>query len=312
VTATDPPTPPRASAATPLPPREGPGEGLPAHIDQSNLDAAGHVATDTPCDQCGYNLRTLHLTARCPECHHPVERSATCELLRYAPPAYIERLLKGVNSFLLGASMIPFAAVVIIAAPLERNGVCSASLALLGFALMCFGLFNFATRDPRPHRRESAFIAIGLRATVIAAAILAVAALLTRFSAIASHWPSGWRIDGELVGVTTFLIVTPAFAILRVGQLARRMGASQLQNGAVVGTVIIVLGAIFMLPNLWSASGTASWASSLLTLVVPVTLLFIMVDTRSKLAAALRQAEHHAGGSADTTEHTDKPRGATS
>jgi len=36
------------------------------------LDATGHIAVDLPCTKCRYNLRTLPVDGKCPECGHPV------------------------------------------------------------------------------------------------------------------------------------------------------------------------------------------------------------------------------------------------
>jgi predicted RNA-binding Zn-ribbon protein involved in translation (DUF1610 family) len=36
------------------------------------LDATGHIAVDLPCARCRYNLRTLAVDGKCPECGHPV------------------------------------------------------------------------------------------------------------------------------------------------------------------------------------------------------------------------------------------------
>lgn len=40
-----------------------------------NGDAGMFVDTDVSCGKCGYNVRTLAVTARCPECGFPVLRS---------------------------------------------------------------------------------------------------------------------------------------------------------------------------------------------------------------------------------------------
>ncbi|MBU0618043.1 MAG: hypothetical protein KKI02_10025, partial [Planctomycetes bacterium] len=38
----------------------------------TTLDAGGHVAVDLACVSCRYNLRTLPVDGKCPECGHPV------------------------------------------------------------------------------------------------------------------------------------------------------------------------------------------------------------------------------------------------
>jgi hypothetical protein len=59
------------------------------------LDESGRVRFDLPCRGCGYNVRTLELAARCPECNTPVSLSCQGDLLRYSEPGYVARLARG-------------------------------------------------------------------------------------------------------------------------------------------------------------------------------------------------------------------------
>ena len=54
------------------------------------------VLDDRPCLACGYNLRSLPTTGKCPECGAPVERSLRGVLLRYSSPTYLARLRRGI------------------------------------------------------------------------------------------------------------------------------------------------------------------------------------------------------------------------
>ncbi len=79
----------------------------PAHLGEST-----RIATDLPCLKCGYNLRTLPLAGRCPECGVPVERTMRGDLLRFSDPKWVAGLSGGVQCwlaallvFLLGISL---------------------------------------------------------------------------------------------------------------------------------------------------------------------------------------------------------------
>ena len=60
----------------------------------SNHDTGAAITTDIPCISCGYNLRTLAVSARCPECGQPVE-STTRYALVFANPTWLKALRDG-------------------------------------------------------------------------------------------------------------------------------------------------------------------------------------------------------------------------
>lgn len=57
----------------------------------------GQIVEDVNCFHCGYNLRGLQVEGRCPECGTAVGRSIHGNLLRYADPDWLGRLLLGVR-----------------------------------------------------------------------------------------------------------------------------------------------------------------------------------------------------------------------
>src|SRR5688572_1575750 len=85
--------------ASALPPSALPA-GAPARGDDRGV--ARLVNSDLPCHKCGYNLRGLALDGRCPECGTPVGTSARGELLRYADPAWVAKLVRGLRLILWG------------------------------------------------------------------------------------------------------------------------------------------------------------------------------------------------------------------
>lgn len=62
------------------------------------------VSDDRPCLVCGYNLRSMAVSAQCPECGTPVERSLRGILLRYSSPDYVATMRRGIT--LVEASLV--------------------------------------------------------------------------------------------------------------------------------------------------------------------------------------------------------------
>jgi hypothetical protein len=55
------------------------------------------VLIDTPCRKCQYDLRSLSVEGRCPECGTPVGLSIRGDLLRYSDPAWLHMLRRGIT-----------------------------------------------------------------------------------------------------------------------------------------------------------------------------------------------------------------------
>src|SRR6266550_4420094 len=64
----------------------------------------GIVAADVNCHHCGYDLRTLRVTANCPECNTPVRASLRGDQLAFADPQWLKTVA-------LGARMLSVAGV---------------------------------------------------------------------------------------------------------------------------------------------------------------------------------------------------------
>lgn len=77
----------------PVPPPGAAAAGPPA----VQLDAAGNLAEDISCRRCSYNLRSLSLMGKCPECGTAVGRSIHGDLLRFSDPEWVQRLASGIN-----------------------------------------------------------------------------------------------------------------------------------------------------------------------------------------------------------------------
>ena len=90
---------------------------------QPSPDDPAIVTADTPCRKCQYNLRSLRLVGRCPECGTPVGLSIKGDFLCYSDPDWLQSLRLGVNCT-LGA-----VAVAIVAEFINEPGRSVAGLA---------------------------------------------------------------------------------------------------------------------------------------------------------------------------------------
>lgn len=73
-------------------------------------DVSGRITVDVPCGGCGYNLRTIEVSAVCPECAQPVASAIDKYLARlcFASPEWLKGLVTGGVWLIAG---VPFAAV---------------------------------------------------------------------------------------------------------------------------------------------------------------------------------------------------------
>ena len=74
----------------------------PDEIQAELLDETGTIRTDVACRRCGYNLRGLDHTSRCPECGTAIGLSCYGDLLRFADPNWVETLARGARFILWG------------------------------------------------------------------------------------------------------------------------------------------------------------------------------------------------------------------
>jgi hypothetical protein len=133
------------------------------------LDADGRVAKDLACIQCGYNLRTLHREARCPECGLAVRRSLRGDWLKHSDPAWLAKIAGGLGWMLRGGavsllcSILPFVIALVSGAfgSTGRNVFVSVVAMVLEVALLVgvlgglVGLWVFTTPEPKPVGPES-------------------------------------------------------------------------------------------------------------------------------------------------------------
>jgi len=162
-------------------------------VDPAILDENQCVAVDLPCQHCGYNLRTLALRGRCPECGTAVAESARDTRLCRADPRWVTTLADSALLLLTALSVGMF------------------WLWLLGMLVLAFqqpGLDTACVMGP-----------ILLCALVAAAALIGLTAPEPR-QARSARGPWARRIVRSLLVATVVLTVGPAIALDRTPTLA--------------------------------------------------------------------------------------------
>ena len=135
---------------------------------------ATHVLDDRQCPRCGYKLKGLPLTGRCPECGTPVAASGQGDDFAYANADWLWRLMVGARLVfwsLLGGVVIGIV-LGFLPTPLAIDAIIQAGVSAVGFA----GAWLLTGRDPTGRgentygkRRVAARVLIGIG---IAAAVV--------------------------------------------------------------------------------------------------------------------------------------------
>src|SRR5688572_14687462 len=116
------------------------------------LDAAGNVVVDLPCRKCAYNLRTLSINGRCPECGTAVGFSAQGDLLRFSDPGWVMTLHRGVVLILAGIAVIILGVLLAVligfTGAVTVTAVVAGAAGLVGYVLILIGTWLLTAPDP--------------------------------------------------------------------------------------------------------------------------------------------------------------------
>lgn len=136
-------------------------------ITPREVASAGVIATDLSCKRCGYNLRGLPETGRCPECAAPIGLAIRGNLLRFSDPDWVARVAHGLR--ILVWAMVLWVVAVVAAAALAvlAHPVYAHLFTLAVSALAFYGTWLVTLPDPSgfgedPHMSARKAIRIAL------------------------------------------------------------------------------------------------------------------------------------------------------
>lgn len=255
------------------------------------------VDRDLPCVRCGYNLRTMDGTARCPECGAGV--ALTLELggeLQRTRPAYLGRLATG--CWMLFAARVAATISLLVSARIDHWAWLP--VPLMFFATMySIGTFLLTGREHPRLRPEMAAVSVAMR---ICAGILVVgSAVLGLFTlTVALHMSgSSFLVSAALV-IGTSVAMWLAYSVFQVLEmsllvrLSRRVSDASLREHAIIAGVGatasgLVFGAFFVLSStgLMRRMGTSDLSLVLVLMLLVSVLLFWLWTGYVSLVSAL-------------------------
>lgn len=274
-------------------------------------------ASVTPCISCGYDLRGLNPAGVCPECGRPVADTLDGNRLWRADPAWLKRVLNGLNLALLAMilSVLSWALSQalgifqigpsgITATNLSAYSLVDQGLQLAILALSSLGYYRLSCQEPQntPHATPDGS-RTWLRRFLYASIATTVAALLTRSVAIAllasPTLNRNWIYYLAAAGIAGYVaqLGLYIFTMLHIRTLSLR-----LPNYALASTAAIfawVLPAMFFLSGVLGLFCVPFWFGMAVAAILYFVLLYLF---RTHLQTALRQAEARIGAPAASPE----------
>jgi hypothetical protein len=118
------------------------------------VDPSGTVVADLLCRRCQYNLRTLALAGRCPECGLSVGFSAQGDRLCFSDPAWVLAVRRGALFILAGIAVTVLGIALTVGVTMlegegrDVSGVVASAVGLGAFVLFFVGGWLLTVPDP--------------------------------------------------------------------------------------------------------------------------------------------------------------------
>jgi hypothetical protein len=216
------------------------------------VDSAGTLLQDVKCRRCGYNLRGLNHAGRCPECGTPAGLSCHGDLLRFADPAWVEKLARGARLIVWGvliSIIVSIAGVLLVT--VSGMSALAPVVAILGSIVGLYGAWLLTEPDPSGIGEDRY---VTDRKIVRFALAVGLASQVLQFGQRASvAIPSLFVLVAALAGLAGLVGIVGEFAkltylrklALRIPEpeLARRAGGLRWAMAITLG-VMIVFGAV--------------------------------------------------------------------
>ncbi len=257
-------------------------------VDEPAQQAPGSdpvVQNDHGCMTCGYSLRGLAQSTKCPECGTPVADSLRGDLLFYRNTDYIHTLKKGLSLILngilvqlivtifggIGIAMLSAAAVATVP-PFVMDFVIP-GVGTAVSAVILLGWWWFTAQDPGVANQDEPKARLVVRGAVIASLVIAIAALLVPFLPSSPSQFGAREAIAIVLGIgSTAAFATQFFAgMLYVRGMARRLPNEKIYKRAksrmiacpiwyTVGILLIGLGPLIALVLYWNLLNMVSTA----------------------------------------------------
>ncbi len=220
-------------------------------------DDAPRVRTDRQCVGCGYNLRTLTYDASCPECSTPVKNSLMGDLLVFANPRWLRRILMGLYLVCAGLFFPIFACIVLLLGPSPIDQYDPSSLAFGAAALtgilISAGFWLFASMPPIRHGKDLRRRKI-MRISSLLALLLIYASAAGRFVSVRFGVPflvsTGTVFDPEFIALLAIVV-----AMLTSISYAQHIG-SRSSSPYLADVATFLFWSLGVLTSVWLLSAT--------------------------------------------------------
>jgi hypothetical protein len=217
-------------------------------------DSQGAIAIDLTCLQCGYNLRGLDPTGRCPECGADITLSTRGDLLRFANPDWLRRVKLGADlmlaTILLSLALGFGVGCLTAMLPSVTARILAVLVALASGICRLTAVYLITTQEPRISLTERE---ITWRRALRALAVMSFVATIVLTAEIVRHIPVLFQLGSVVFALATPFITYGYFAYAETfavripnPKLARssrivKWGLSAIQAFQGVGAVVALL-----------------------------------------------------------------------